>query len=79
MGVCPAFWETFSNEYQPLRMRIRQRTQQNCIHHAENGGVGPDSDGENQYGNKRESGIFSQYAKSKANVLNESFHTSSYA
>jgi hypothetical protein len=60
-------------------MRIRQRAQQDCIHHAEDGSVGPDSDGENQYGDKRESGIFSQHAKGKANVLNESFHTSPYA
>ena len=63
-------------KHQPLRMRIWQRTQQDCIHHTEDGSVGPDPDGENQYGHKRESRIFLEHAKGKANVLNESFHTS---
>ena len=79
MGVCPACVENVLHEHQPFRMRIWQWAQQDCIHHAEDGSVGPDSNSENQYGNKRESGIFFQYAKGKANVLNESFHTSPYA
>ena len=41
-------------KHQLFRMRIRQRLQQYSFHHAENGDVGADADGQGDRGHDRE-------------------------
>ncbi len=61
----------FPNEHQALGMRIRQRTKENRVHHAEDGGVGADSesqDGDDQSG---EAGAPSQRPVCVSDVLHQ--------
>src|SRR5438046_10306333 len=53
---------------QPRGMRIRQRTQKNGVHHAENGGVGTDAESEREYGDGGEARAALQHAERIAEI-----------
>src|SRR5213078_3055346 len=53
---------------QPLGLRIRQRTQKNGVHHAENGGVGTDAESEREYGDGGEARAALQHAERIAEI-----------
>src|SRR5438309_536503 len=53
---------------QPLGLRIRQRTEKNGVHHAENGGVGADAESEREYGDGGEARAALQHAEHIAEI-----------
>src|SRR5471030_288546 len=59
---------------QAIRFRIGQRLEQDAIDHAENGAVAADGKRQNEYRNRRETGIFTQGAQSVMKVLPQIVH-----
>src|SRR5262249_16914552 len=66
------------HHHQAIRLWIRERTEQERIHQAENGRIGSDSNCQHQHRDQREPGILSQDAQGKANILIERLHTSPF-
>ena len=54
--------------------RIRERTQQNAVDHAENGAVGADPERERHDRNDREPGALQEPAKCVLKILADDFH-----
>jgi hypothetical protein len=54
---------------QPVRMRIGERTQQQRVHHAENGRISADSDGQRGQDHQRQHHVLAKHAEGIANVL----------
>ena len=54
---------------QPVRMRIRERTQQQRVHHAEDRGIGADSDGQRGHDHQSQHHVLAKHAKGKAKIL----------
>jgi hypothetical protein len=54
---------------QPVRLGIRQRTQQQRIHHAENGRIGADSDGQGSRHHESQPSVVAKHARRVAKVL----------
>jgi len=59
---------------QAVRILIRQGTQQDGVHHAEDRGVGTDTQGERDDSDSGEARPLSQHAESVANVLKPTLH-----
>jgi len=53
---------------------VRQRTQQDRVHHAEDGSVGADAQGQRDDGHNRERRTVAQHAEPVADVLPDGFH-----
>ncbi|MGZ0173718.1 MAG: hypothetical protein ACKVHE_29735 [Planctomycetales bacterium] len=53
---------------------VGQGTQQDRVHHAEDGGVGSDAQGQRDDGNNRERRTAAQHAEPVADVLADGFH-----
>ena len=67
-------WGAQPEDCQPLRIRIRQRLEQQRVDHAEDSGVCADADGERCDDDERERGASSQRAQRVAEILQESVH-----
>ena len=50
-----------------------KRTEENCVHQAEDGCVGADTESQGKDGDCREAGIFAQNAEAKPDISKESF------
>jgi hypothetical protein len=55
--------------YKPLWRGVRERTDQDCIHNAENRGVRSNSEGQSDDGDGRKTGILHQHAQTIAEVV----------
>src|SRR5215218_1360535 len=62
---------------QPVRLRIRQRIEEHAVDHAEDGGVGPDTQGQGQHREKGRSWIADQGAHAEAYVFPDVFQGTS--
>jgi hypothetical protein len=56
---------------QPLRMRIGQRAQEYGVHHAEDGRIGADAQGQRGHGRGGKGGTFAQHTRGVAQVAAE--------
>ena len=64
-----------TREEQKLRgLLVRKWPEQHSIHHAENGGVGANSQRQRQDGNQGEAGVLPQHAQREFQVLHQSQH-----
>ena len=61
-----------------VRVGVRQRPQQDRIHHTEDGRVCPDAERQRQYRHSREAGILAEYPKTVAQVLQYVFEPSPF-
>jgi hypothetical protein len=59
------------HHHQLIRIRIRKRSQQHCIHNAENRGVGSDAQGEREHRHRREAGRLPHHQHAVQEVLGE--------
>src|SRR5580704_2150006 len=57
-----------------LRMNVRQRAQQNPIHHTENRRISPDAERERNQRNRREPGVLTLHSQGVAYVLQDGSH-----
>jgi len=62
------------NAHDLIRIRIRQRTQQHAIHHAEDRGARADSERQCEHRNSREHRALGQHAKAVTEVLSQIFN-----
>ena len=62
---------------QPVWMRIGERTQQQRIDHAEDGGIGADSNAQRGQNHQRQHHILAKHAKGIAEILQPEVHQSS--
>src|SRR5215467_5018639 len=72
----------FPHGHDLLRVRIGKRAKQHRIHNRENGGGGTDAESQSKNRNGAEAGGLAQYAKGKAEVLEQCFEegkTTSFA
>jgi len=60
--------------YKSLRVRIRQRLDEDAVHHAENGRRTPDAKCQRQGGYGGEAPIAAQLAQAIADVIDEDLH-----
>ena len=58
----------FSNDGQALRLRIRERLEQNRVDHAEDGGVRADAERQREHGDKSESGRLKELSDGEAEI-----------
>jgi hypothetical protein len=64
----------FPNNYQPIWLGVGQRLQQHGLHGAENGGIGPNSQGQRSDRNGKEARIFSHLAEGVLEMSEEVRH-----
>ena len=69
----PLFGQRGVDADQLFRLGKGERPEQHRVNHAENCGVGADAEGEREYGDDGEAGIFPQHARAVADVLKENF------
>jgi hypothetical protein len=65
--------------HQPMRLAVRQRLQQDAVHHRKNGRVGPDSEGQRRNGNDGETGTLGQLPRRLSNVQQQNLHGGDYS
>src|SRR5947207_15877990 len=65
----------FVQYHDPVRIRIRQRSKQNCVDDAKDGGVGADAERERDDRNGGEGGILDQLSKRKTKMIHNIFIT----
>jgi len=56
-------------------VRVGKGAKEHCVHNAEDGGIGADADGQGEYGDEGEAGVFEHSADGLSNVLSEGIHT----
>jgi hypothetical protein len=67
-------WEFGEDPDQALGLRIRQRAQENGVHHAKNRGSGSNTEGQTEDRGGRKAGILGQHAQAIAEVLRQTKH-----
>jgi hypothetical protein len=64
----------FLEPHQAILLRKRERTQQYCVHQAEDRSGGADSEGQRKNGGDREAGALAELADGKMQVMEKSLH-----
>jgi hypothetical protein len=67
---------SFLHQHDVLRIKHGQRPQQYRVNNAENGGIGPDANGQREHRHSGENWHLEQQAQAVTDILNKRMHSS---